>query len=704
LVRYLFFFFLLAVPVKGFCQTAFSLFQNIEVKHADKILTMPFAGGINAAMIQEMDVDGDGAEELLIWDINARQVNAYKITGQGFTHLPHVSYMFPQDISGFMVLQDFDRDGRKDLFTSSPFGIKVYRNTTPQGSKNLQWTVAQNFIRLDNGSNVQANILDIPLITDLDGDGDLDIVTFNFASGDYLEYYRNTSMERKGTPDVDGFAFPLIRWGNFEFCGCGQFSFGITCSGFPIGRQLSDPNQARIQHAGGHSIHYADFNGDGINDLLMGQDECNSLYFLPNKGTNANPVFDSFETSLPDYGPLPVFPVFHSAYTRSEQLWISSHTSSSSNSVRADFARNVFAIESGSSLLTPFLQPDMIDWGENTRPFFSGNKSKGELLVSANSLTTKGVRGKIHRYITSSGSWELVDTDYLNFSNLGMIDLQYVEYFNAANRTTYWVAGVDTINLALRRKLFFKGTDPLSALKEVIVPEVGLGLQDHFAFFVYQSKDYLLLARQTGELVLYELSMGVGDVPQLKLMEREFLGFIDNPGFRNLTVEVINGQNPSLYAVDQRGVLIYIAEFMKSSARETITINLGHLQSPSRLGRNSWITHVKNPFSSSADLILGNTAGGLVYLKNQGVAEDSGEKFQVRVYPNPATSKVQIITSEAATARLITSQGKILLEGLQSGNGLPLEVDVSYFAPGLYIIQFTSVSGKTASQKLILNK
>ncbi|MEP0711574.1 MAG: FG-GAP-like repeat-containing protein, partial [Algoriphagus sp.] len=289
-------------------QEIFRIDQNPSVEVNNVQLTAPFTGGINAAQLETIDLTGDGIEEWVTWDINSRQLLVLKKEGENFLHLPELSYALPSDINGFLVLTDFDGDGKKDLFTSTALGIKAYKNTSTNSQ--ISWQVAQNFLKLDGSGNIQTNNLDTPLIQDLDGDGDLDLVIFNFAGGDYMEFYKNTSVERKGIADIDGFAFGVSHWGNFEFCGCGDLSFGKTCQGQDLNsRKISEEND-RILHAGGHSILYKDLDGDGVEDLLLGRDECDILYFLPNIGTSTTPTFESFSNTLPNYGDLPAFPLF----------------------------------------------------------------------------------------------------------------------------------------------------------------------------------------------------------------------------------------------------------------------------------------------------------------------------------------------------------------------------------------------------------
>ena len=131
-------------------QKSFRLDKAPAVTVKGQLLDFPFAGGINAAQLQSMDVDGNGEEELVIWDRNSRRLLVFSEGDNGMEHRPELEYLFPDDINGYLILADFDGNGRKDLFTSSPFGIKAYRNLG-HSNQILQWEVAQNFLRLDGG-------------------------------------------------------------------------------------------------------------------------------------------------------------------------------------------------------------------------------------------------------------------------------------------------------------------------------------------------------------------------------------------------------------------------------------------------------------------------------------------------------------------------------------------------------------------------
>ncbi|WP_114749882.1 T9SS type A sorting domain-containing protein [Pleomorphovibrio marinus] len=691
-----------------FAQHVYRYDSELPVIQGGIQLSMPWVGGINAAQVQTMDVTGDGVEEFVVWDINARQVNVFTGEPGNFVHLPNKSHYFPSDISGFMVLADFDGDGRKDLFTGSPFGIKAYRNITAADQSHPEWVVAQDFLRLENGSNVTANSLDIPLLMDIDGDGDLDILTFNFATGDYLEYYQNTSMERKGERDIDAFASAQIRWGRFEFCGCGNISFGLTCGGLPIAAAPNPITQLRIQHAGGHSMLYADLDGDGVKDLLMGQDECNTLYFLPNKGSDEQPVFESFTNSLPGIGPLPQFPIFHAAYLVRDQLIISSHTSEPAGVFGIDFGQSVYQYPfpaEEAQLTEGFFQSDMLDFGENSRPFFGGNTINGNLIIASNRLVEGRVRGQASLFSLEEGGLIEQEEDYLGLSKLSLRELTYQQWRSAEGQEYHIVTGDIVENNIPRKRVFWRPVEGVGEYQSSAIAGFDLRGVDHLYFFSLGGADYLLLGRQTGELVLMTVEVQ-GDSMQTEVLERDFLGFSDNPVNRGLSISVHAGESPILYAVDQRGIIRVVRDFMENPSNEALQLQLeeGLATTTTRMGRNAWITPVPDAFGERVDLIVGTRAGGVNYLKDLGSSAlpPEGERLRMRLFPNPTRDRVVVISNSDAIGTLVGMNGQIILKDIEIREGVEQHLQLLGLAPGVYVLQLRSEEKGAAAKRIML--
>ena len=681
----------IATPLLG--QKVVELDQGKTIRLKGQVLSNGFSLGINSAQIQTIDLTGDGKEEWVVWDINSRQLQVFEKKGEQFLIRPGLSYFFPTDVSGFLVLADFDRDGKKDLFTSTALGIKAYRNTS-SGSQ-ISWTIAQNFLRLEGANNIPANNLDTPLLQDLDGDGDLDLLLFNFAVGDYLEYYRNTSIERKGSPDIDGFAFPIRHWGGFEFCGCGQISFGLTCDGRTLATPASPLDQARVQHAGGHSLLYRDFTGDGIPDLLMGREECTTLYFLPNEGTSSNPKFASFSKELPGFGSLPEFPRFHAGQYLEESLIVSLNTNETAAPFGVDFAQSIVRLEKGTGKPLPILQDQVLDLGENTRPFFSGTSFSGELLVTANGKKGSKVLGQAYRMRYTGTQLELVEEDYLGLSELNLLDLTLLDYTSVSKEKHLWVLGTRTSSTGVPAPVLLKREGVNWG--EFALKGLSLRTGDQLTLYGHQGKDQLLVAAQNGSLTQYEVDLTARSV---QLVASNFLGFQDNPGSRNLNVTIRSGESPVLYSVDQTGRIYRIRDFLNAPVREEVLVRIQNQYLPLRLGRSNWLAVVKSSLGEEDDLILGTRGGGLFYLSAASTDGDSAGEFSVTAFPNPSSGSFQIVSSVPATGRLVSALGQVLLSEILLPARRAVLVDIPNLAPGMYFLQLQTEDKQTVVQKI----
>ena len=260
---------------------------DIPLLQDSALMDNPWSGSFNAPQVSKMDLDEDGFSDLVLFDRTSNKVSTflYSSASGEYKYEPSYEALFPSDITGWMLLRDFDCDGEKDLFANSQLGMKVYRNARTQ-TGDLSWLLVADPLLTTGSSgdiNLQVNVTDIPAIDDLDNDGDLDILVFDFASGETIRHHRNFSVENSGACGLD-FTRETDRWGDFYECDCDIFSFGTPCS----------PSRTtnRLLHVSGKAMTTLDMDGDGDKELLMGQEDCEPLYYLENVGTPPGCVDD----------------------------------------------------------------------------------------------------------------------------------------------------------------------------------------------------------------------------------------------------------------------------------------------------------------------------------------------------------------------------------------------------------------------------
>ena len=273
--------------------------QSVPVEVNGLLLKNPWAGGLNSAQVNMMDLNGDGTSDIVIFDKTTTRISTFIYVNSAWQYAPEYETLFPDELSTFVVLRDYNCDGKKDIFTFGQIGILVFQQVTQTG-KPFAWKKLSFYnsdtglfseVLLSKGFTSKINLLpgsnDLPDFTDLDGDGDLDVLNMRFVSPSTAEYHKNFSMERYGVCDSLDLERQTSNWGQFLECSCGKIAFGTqTCA--DIG--------GRINHTGGKALLTLDTDNDGDKDLVFTEVTCSFLYHMENLGTTAAPVLGNTKT------------------------------------------------------------------------------------------------------------------------------------------------------------------------------------------------------------------------------------------------------------------------------------------------------------------------------------------------------------------------------------------------------------------------
>jgi len=255
----------------------------------------PFTGGINAPIVQFIDLNSDGDRDLYVLDFDGR-VNFYENIGNaGYPAFMmrsldiHVYEPPDFDPAPFMPgtwfrFVDVDKDGDYDLLCNGPSAtVKFYRNKGTAVFPILELESAP-LLTIDNTPVISESI-SVPAFADVDGDGDVDFFSGNSLG--YIVYYENVGA----TPQDVKFKFTPGKYQNIEIIGFGGKK----------GESPATPpalSEARALH-GAMAIDFADIDNDDDLDLFWGDLFNTSLYFLENVGEPTHPAFTLRDSTYP---------------------------------------------------------------------------------------------------------------------------------------------------------------------------------------------------------------------------------------------------------------------------------------------------------------------------------------------------------------------------------------------------------------------
>ncbi|SFQ38468.1 FG-GAP-like repeat-containing protein [Hymenobacter arizonensis] len=730
------------------------------VVHGTDTLRHAWAGGFDTPQFSTIDLNNDGQNDLFAFDHISSRVYTFlsaaapgTAAGRRWEYAPQYESLFPADLQGWALLRDYDCDGRPDLFTYVNNGeIRVFRNVLVNGRPSFQLTTNQ--LRYSGGFTGTANLVlggyNLPAIQDVNGDGKLDIMTYDFVSSSYIELYLNTSPGTCGS-DLT-FRLNTDNWGGIQACsGCAEYKFtGQSC--FTAARPL---------HTGGHSLLLLDLDGDGVQDLLDGRDNCAELTRLLNRGTALAPVINQagISSSFPSAATPARVPVFPAAYSFdanfdgrpdlvvapnmltnfADQVSLRNHVQLFENT--AATGPPAFAYRSAG-----FLQNEMIDVSEGAAPTFGDVDGDGlpDMLIGNIADRVNNVYRATITYYRNVGTrarpvFSFVTDNYLglaaqrlegikpvlvDLNRDGALDLAYAAWSSSANVLYYILntaAAGQPAAFDVARAVSFK---PQGAAGSGVLP---YSRGDMPCFTDVDNDGYVDLligtneTQEPGMSLRYFRNRGSGPLEDaFVLVDNDFGRIRDASGGRptNLSATVADfdgdGQ-PDLLTADASGFLRFFSNYRALTSifpeRTDLLYNpLTGQYEPTRLG-----LEISSHFGLAAtdlngdgtpELFIGTQAGGVLSYGTRNRTATSTTRSEparalaLSVYPNPATATATVETAKPTRITLLDLTGRVVQQ--VSSAQRRHAVNLAGLAPGVYLVRAEDADGSAAVQRLLV--
>ena len=675
----------------------------VVVNEQGESITNPFAGGLNAPQFNSLDLNGDGVLDLVLFDRSANKISTFIYENDKWNYAPHYEYQFPDNLFNWVLLRDFDCDGRKDLFTSTSLGIKVYRNETEDAGA-LSWTLVEDpILTLGNDLiNLFVNTTDLPAIHDVDGDGDLDVLVFNFATGGFIEFHQNNAIEETGSCGLGPFVRVTRTWGDFQECICGIFAFGDE----------ECPANNRIQHSAGKALTLFDHNEDGNPDIFFGEELCPSLFQLSNLADGENALFRNASARYTAAQQELLFPAvyFLEASPGLDDGNVIVSSNARANIInQQDWKHSIYQFqrENGNWSLSTnaFLQDQMVEVGENAHPAFGDIDGDGDhdlIIGNRGSLINGAFTASIAVYENTGNVFEpeftWLTNDFLWLSGNQWLNIKPTFY--DLNKDGIKDLVFSALEGNRNKLLMIPGSEEGFRESQLESFDVPFNELDDFTLIDMNEDELpdLLVGTSSGRLDQY-INVGSVSEPVFSLETRGFLSIETDPSRTYLSTTVYPERETSLYLYDDSGEIRLVENFL--SPNPTIkTLSLEQPITTTRLGRIGALA--LSPLSpGKTALVIGNSQGGLQLLTLNETESQPGEDWSISLFPNPTKHRLNILTSRNATGQLVSLSGKILMKDLPLSESQINRLDLRNLSQGLYLLQVENSSVKKTLKVLI---
>ena len=732
--------FFLILSKFSFAQFSFDFNDSIQVKVGLDTLLYPWAGGLNYAQFSEIDYDFDGDQDLFIFDKSRDNIRLLKqiTVGSQKKHqvVPNAKSFFPDDLKNRVALVDYNLDGKNDIFTYGIGGVKVYKNTG-NFQNGLTWILVKEILNSDyNGdiSNLYVSSADIPSYTDIDFDGDIDVLTFDI-SGERLEYHQNQSQELYNHSDSLIFVLKNQCWGKFtedaitsevvlnstaSLCTTGNVPNPLLAENTVISLNAENFVESETRHAGS-TVLAIDYDNSGVYDVLLGDVNLHNLLLLMNDGTapNTNSAMISLDENFPSNTTPVNVSIFPAAFyidvdfdNQKDLLVAPNAKNISQNEKSIYFYKNLgtsdlpnFSFKSKS-----YFQEEMIENGTGSIPVFVDQNGDGkEDLFVANFFRYKEPLAKESTITNFRNTGTLaepfftfVESDFLSLSSqsLGLrtvptfgdvdFDGDQDAFLGLENGTLIYLENSAGAGNG------FSFTSPISSYTDNLGNIISA--QNYcFPQLFDLNEDGLLdliLGKKTGEILYYE-NIGTTNIPSFEL-KNDTLGGID-----------ISTTTPEGYAAPhffkyQDTIRLLLGgfdgklRFYDDIKNNIQSGNVFHLVSDNFLGISTEaysscsVNDIDN--DGNLDLFVGGDLGGIFHLEHTenstlGFSNSVKAKINFEIYPNPTDGIIHLKFDKNIHENTQIQIYNALGEKLFESDKLVNEINMSTFSKGIYFLK-----------------
>ena len=674
------------------CAQVFHLL-NAPVFENGERLDNPWTGGMNAPQWSAIDLNGNGQKDLFAFDRNGHVHMAFidqsNVAGEmNYEYSRYWTDNFP-DGQHYVLMRDYNRDGAADMFVSAfdegLSGFKVYRGSFNQNNQLVFERIEFPEYTYDiipfeiNGEVVGPvevfNNPDYPAIDDMDGDGDLDILTLN-SSGSNVLFFKNIALESGFNDEVLKFELADDCWGDFVIT---PFSSSLTLSSdMSMCALFDNPDDEDSRVHGGATLCTFDDDNDGDKELLYGDLIFPNIIFARNGGNINNAWVDDQDTTYPSFN-VPVniinFPAsFHLDINNdgARDFIFSPNIPDGTPDIETAWFYENLGTDLNPDInyvQSDFLAEGMIDFGTGAFPVFVDINADGLLdIVAGNRETWNDGVGKsslkllINNGTPTEPSYEISDQDWLGLSKYNAETRSFAPAFGDLDGD-----GDDDLLIGDRQGF-------LHYFENI----AGAGQPMQFAFPVFQWKEinvgsystpFIFDVNKDGllDLIVGERSGNINYLPNL--------GTVDNPDFYSNENEPPNNPFFGKISTIVGGSAIGFSQPVVLEFNETMylfsgsdagwlvqyEINQDSLDGGSfnlvtdRFGglREGFISRIgfgNVNEDEYLDAIVGNDRGGMTLFQSpitvDGIVNDeevfSNHDFEIIIYPNPVDDYLMV--------------------------------------------------------------